>query len=252
MLDDVVLNFLRHLAKGLADQFGPNCEVVIHDLSDNYKENSIVAIENGHVTNRKVGDGPSMAVLDALRSEPDKLQDHTSYLTKTKDGRILKSTTIYIRNENQKVIGIFSINYDITELMMVENAIKPLISVASKEEQVSPIPQNVTDLLNELIEESTRQVGKPVPLMTREDKIKAIKFLNDRGALLITKAGDKNIPNTSASPNTPCTATSTAVKSEISGSWLVARDSLLVASGSWLVASIVGPPKGRPFSYAQM
>ena len=142
MLDDVVLNFLRHLAKGLADQFGPNCEVVIHDLSDNYKENSIVAIENGHVTNRKVGDGPSMAVLDALRSEPDKLQDHTSYLTKTKDGRILKSTTIYIRNENQKVIGIFSVNYDITELMMVENAIKPLISVASKEEQVSPIPQS--------------------------------------------------------------------------------------------------------------
>lgn len=191
MLDDVVLNFLRHLAKGLADQFGPNCEIVIHDLSDNYKENSIVAIENGHVTNRKVGDGPSMAVLDALRSDPDKLQDHTSYLTKTKDGRILKSTTIYIRNEQQKVIGIFSINYDITELMMVENAIKPLISVTSKGDKVSRIPQNVTDLLNDLIDESTRQVGKPVPLMTREDKIKAIKFLNDRGALLITKAGDK-------------------------------------------------------------
>lgn len=45
MLDDAVLNFLRHLAKGLADQFGSNCEVVIHDLSDNYKENSIVAIK---------------------------------------------------------------------------------------------------------------------------------------------------------------------------------------------------------------
>ena len=112
-------------------------------------------------------------------------------MTKTKDGRILKSTTIYIRNEQQKVIGIFSINYDITELMMVENAIKPLISVTSKEDKVSRIPQNVTDLLNDLIDESTRQVGKPVPLMTREDKIKAIKFLNDRGALLITKAGDK-------------------------------------------------------------
>ena len=27
--------------------------------------------------------------------------------------------------------------------------------------------------------------------MTREDKIQAIKFLNDHGALLITKAGDK-------------------------------------------------------------
>lgn len=190
MLDDAVLNFLRHLAKGLADQFGPNCEIVIHDLSDNYKENSIVAIENGHVSNHKVGDGPSLAVLDALKSDPQKLEDHASYLTKTKDGRILKSTTIYIRNDEQKIIGVFSINYDITELIMIENAIKPLVSVES-EEKASPIPQNVTDLLNDLIEESTRQVGKPVPLMTREDKIKAIKFLNDRGALLITKAGDK-------------------------------------------------------------
>lgn len=187
MLDDAVLNFLRHLAKGLADQFGPNCEIVIHDLSDNYKENSIVAIENGHVSNRKVGDGPSLAVLDALKSDPQKLEDHASYLTKTKDGRILKSTTIYIRNDEQKIIGVFSINYDIIELIMIENAIKPLVSVES-EEKASPIPQNVTDFL---IEESTRQVGKPVPLMTREDKIKAIKFLNDRGALLITKAGDK-------------------------------------------------------------
>ena len=190
MLDDAVLNFLRHLAKGLADQFGPNCEIVIHDLSDNYKENSIVAIENGHVSNRKVGDGPSLAVLDALKSDPQKLEDHASYLTKTKDGRILKSTTIYFRNDEQKILGVFSINYDITELIMIENAIKPLVSVES-EEKASPIPQNVTDLLNDLIEESTRQVGKPVPLMTREDKIKAIKFLNDRGALLITKAGDK-------------------------------------------------------------
>ena len=67
MLDDVVLNFLRHLAKGLADQFGPNCEVVIHDLSDNYKENSIVAIENGHVTNRKVGDGPPAPAAESPR-----------------------------------------------------------------------------------------------------------------------------------------------------------------------------------------
>lgn len=47
--------------------------------------------------------------------------------------------------------------------MMVENAIKPLISVTSKEDKVSRIPQNVTDLLNDLIDESTRQVGKPVP-----------------------------------------------------------------------------------------
>ena len=191
MLDKSLLTFLEQLATGIARQFGQNCEVVIHDVSDNYKEHSIVAIENGHVTSRKIGDGPSMAVLDALHGDPSKLKDHLNYLTKTKDGRILKSTTIYIRDANQKIIGIFSINFDITNLMMVENAINPLISVTSPESETNSIPLNVNDLLSDLIEESARQVGKPVPLMTREDKIQAIKFLNERGALLITKAGDK-------------------------------------------------------------
>lgn len=54
------LQFLLTLAKGIASQFGPNCEVVVHDLATNDPERSIVAIENGHVTGRKVGTGPPM------------------------------------------------------------------------------------------------------------------------------------------------------------------------------------------------
>ena len=34
-------------------------------------------------------------------------------------------------------------------------------------------------------------VGKPVALMNKEDKVTAIQFLNDSGAFLITKSGDK-------------------------------------------------------------
>ena len=33
--------------------------------------------------------------------------------------------------------------------------------------------------------------GKPVALMNKDDKIKAIQFLNQHGAFLITKSGDK-------------------------------------------------------------
>ena len=45
--------------------------------------------------------------------------------------------------------------------------------------------------LEHLIEESVALVGKPVPLMNKEDKVTAIQFLNDAGAFLITKSGDK-------------------------------------------------------------
>ena len=34
-------------------------------------------------------------------------------------------------------------------------------------------------------------MGKPVALMRREDKVKAIRFLNQSGAFLITKSGHK-------------------------------------------------------------
>lgn len=191
MLKGITVEFLGQLAKGISRQFGNNCEVAVHDLSESYTESSIIIIENGHVTARKVGDGPSVVVLEALHGDQSKLTDHLSYLTKTKDGRILKSTTIYIRDEGQKIIGIFSINFDITGLLMIENALNPIISVEPTETEPERIPQNVNDLLTELIEQSVHQVGKPVALMTKDDKIKAIQFLNNSGAFLITKSGDK-------------------------------------------------------------
>ena len=185
------LQFLFQLAKGIASQFGPNCEVVVHDLATNDPERSIVAIENGHVTGRKVGDGPSHVVLEALRGNPEQLQDHLCYLTKTKDGKILKSTTIYIRNDDGTPIGIFGINYDITLMLAMENAIKQFTATERDEKEPEPIARNVSDLLDELIEQSVKVVGKPVALMNKEDKVRAIRFLNQNGAFLVTKSGDK-------------------------------------------------------------
>ena len=57
------LSVLKQVAAALAAQFGSNCEVVVHDLESQDPAHSIVHIENGHVTGRKVGDGPSNVVL---------------------------------------------------------------------------------------------------------------------------------------------------------------------------------------------
>ncbi|RPF48906.1 putative transcriptional regulator YheO [Hydrogenoanaerobacterium saccharovorans] len=191
MLQGLTFDFLKRLAKGISQQFGNNCEVVVHDLSNNFTESSIVIIENGHVTSRKAGDGPSLVVLEALHGDHSKLKDHLNYLTKTRDGKILKSSTIYIRDEKNDVVGIFSINYDITGLLMIENSLKPLIATEPDTKEPERIAQNVNDLLDELIEQSVQLVGKPVALMNKDDKIKAIQFLNNTGAFLITKSGDK-------------------------------------------------------------
>mgnify|MGYP003087587789 FL=1 len=180
---DHTLKLLKQMAHGIAKQFGT----------------SIVHIENGQVTNRKSGDGPSGIVLETLHKNAAKVQDKLSYLTRTEDGRILKSSTLYIRDADEKISYIFSINYDITALLTIDSALGSLLHTepetdtytVSKPHSPQTITRNVEELLNDLMQQGVALVGKPVALMTKEDKIQVVRYLNDAGAFLITKSGDK-------------------------------------------------------------
>lgn len=190
------LDFLKQLAHGLAIQFGSSCEIAIHDLKTKDLERSIVYIENGHVSNRQTGDGPSGIVLETLQSDPSTIHDRLSYLTKTEDGRILKSSTFYIRDDDGSISYIFSLNYDITAFTAASTAIQSLIATKDKLPDLtgdSPrqITHNVNELLDLLIEQAVAKVGKPVAMMNKDDKVAVVQYLDHAGAFLITKSGDK-------------------------------------------------------------
>lgn len=189
------LDFLKQMAFALSKQFGDNCEVVIHDLNKKSIKKSIVYIENGQVTNRKLGDGPSHIVLETLKKDPATIQDQLGYLTRTTDGKILKSSTIFVRDEvTGQITYIFSINYDITNLLFLEESLKSLTGcdqTALNKKEPERITQNVNELLDDLMAQSVALIGKPVALMNKDEKIAAIRFLNDSGAFLITRSGDK-------------------------------------------------------------
>lgn len=191
MKHDKDFEFAARVAKGIAGQFGRNCEVVIHDLRGGDTEHSIIAIENGHVTGRSVGDGPSHIVLESLKESSESIEDRVSYLTKTSDGRVLRSTTLFIRDEKGNVIGLMGINYDISMLVAMDDIIRDLTGTDSQTSEPESISRNVADLLDELLEQSVKLIGKPTALMSKDDKIRAIKFLDDSGAFLVTKSGPK-------------------------------------------------------------
>ena len=183
------LDLMKRLALAITEQFGDNSEVVVHDLKGGDAEHTIVAIENGHVSGRKVGDGASQVVLEQMKTVDAQPEDHLGYLTRTPDGQILKSSTLYIRNSRGRVSAILAINYDISSLAMVERAVHDLISTAEPQPAEPEKIINVNDLLEDLIAQSVALVGKPVAMMNKEDKVQAIRFLNDSGAFLITKSG---------------------------------------------------------------
>ena len=191
-MTETQLDFYKRLAHALALQFGSGCEGVVHDLETTDPSHSIVAIENGHVTGRKLGDGPSHVVLEALHAGAERLEDRLAYLTKTADGKILKSSTVFIRDDDGRTVGIFAVNYDITILRAMGDTIAEVVGTGpSAPREPEPIVRSVADLLDDLIEQSVQLVGTPVALMTKEEKVRAIRYLNDTGAFLITKSGPK-------------------------------------------------------------
>ena len=142
------IEFYKRLAHGLALQFGPNCEVVVHDLETDDVDHSIVVIENGHVSGRKLGDGPSHIVFESMHEGATDVRDREPYLTKTTDGKLLKSSTIFIRNDEGKPVGILGINFDITLMKAFERSLDALQEDIVKAQLVTdqPLPEGLTIL----------------------------------------------------------------------------------------------------------
>ena len=177
------------LVEAIAGTFGKNCEVVLHDLSKPHQ--SVIKIANGHVTGRDVGSPATDLVLSYIEKQsipPDAL---IGYLTKTKDNKELKSTTIFIKNKRGKIIGALCINIDITPYSSAKSVIEDLCAATAlrigDEEKGSPekFESSVDNLFNELIGQAIKDIGKPVALMEKKDKLQMIEYLKDRGIFLI-------------------------------------------------------------------
>ncbi len=187
------MDLLTRLMKAIAAQVGPNCEVVLHDYEDDY-DHTIAAIENGHVTGRNVGDCGTNLGLEVLRGTV-RNGDKYNYMTQTRDGKVLRSSSIYIYDDEGQAIGALCMNWDITEYINAEKALLQ-ITDASGDTEAEPevkevISSNVSDILDAMIHDSLMYVGKPVDKMSKEDKMKGLKYLDEKGAFLIKKSGEK-------------------------------------------------------------
>jgi predicted transcriptional regulator YheO len=160
----------------------------VHDWSKPV-DSTIVVIENGHVTGRKVGDPGTNLGLEIMRGTSEGDNRH-NYVTQTKEGRILRSTSMYVKNNAGVIIGAMCINFDITSLMVAEKTLQSLTASGLQPVRESFV-SNVNDLLDTLIQEAQETVGKPPVLMSKEDKIKIIQLLDQKGAFLIKKSGEK-------------------------------------------------------------
>ncbi|ATW27995.1 helix-turn-helix transcriptional regulator [Candidatus Formimonas warabiya] len=175
-----IIEILERIAAGISQTFGNDCEVLISDL--NNPDNSIISIYNGHVTGRKVGDSLSELGLKAMK-EKHVEHDLINYHAKTKDGRLIKCSTFHIKSGKHWLC--LGINYDYTNLAMAHATLENLFKV--EESMKDEFYANPNEILEGMISDAFKLVGKPASLMNKEDRIKVVKYLDERGALVIQK-----------------------------------------------------------------
>ncbi len=181
-----ILPVLETIVAGLGKHFGESVEFVVHDYNEDFSR-TIVAISNGNVTKRTVGDSGTVIGLKLLTGKQEE-SGKFGYVSQTKDGRYLKSSTIYLKNDEDEIIGSLCVNCDITDAMVAQNFINSYVGTSGNSPVEATVYNNVDDLLISLINESINYVGTPVALMNREQKVKGIRYLNNKGAFKIKNA----------------------------------------------------------------
>lgn len=184
-----VLEGIRQLMPGLASSLGPDCELVLHDFAD--ISHSLVAIE-GTLTGRTPGSPLTDLILRVLRKD-ESPPDLINYRSQTMDGRILRSSTFFIRDDQGKVIGCLCLNRDISHWTAARNLLTQLCETRPLPDEPEPggsetFVHDVEELLRGTINEILAQEHTPIKFMDKSDKVRVVLALDARGIFLIRGA----------------------------------------------------------------
>lgn len=191
------------LVEFLGSVMGNQCEVVLHDVRN--IENSIVAIKNGHISNRKVGGSLTDLALKILKNNSYVEKDYLiNYSGKTQDGKIVRSSTYFIKDDIGNVVGMLCFNMDLSIMVETRNLLDSLINSTNKvplngldlngkapSEIGNPIEDlhtSIEDLTTSIILNTLAETNIPPDRMSSDEKIEVVKQLNEKGVFLIKGA----------------------------------------------------------------
>jgi predicted transcriptional regulator YheO len=171
---------LKQIADAIHALFGPNCEVVIHDLANLQK--SLVYMK-GDVTGRKVGAPATDLLAKLIQQIPEKGDHQHNYKSVTADGRCLKSATTIIKNQSGKAVAAFCINLDTTQYFNAIQSLMPFIH--DLETGIYPSKESfadsASDTVRTLFVQAVEEIGVQPASMSIDEKTRFIEKMKQNG-----------------------------------------------------------------------
>ncbi|WIV10623.1 helix-turn-helix domain-containing protein [Proteiniborus sp. MB09-C3] len=175
------------IADGLGKLLGQNCEVALFNSKDsNYK---LFYSVNNQITGKNYENNMNHYELEAL----NKAKVHngcTIFSYTTKDGRSLKAALFILGDSSKEGAVIMIISYDITDFLLARKAFQVFCAIDDIAEDKSDNDskkdgENITILMERLVSDIVDEVGKPISYLSKEEKVKIVSLLNNKGVFLV-------------------------------------------------------------------
>lgn len=182
-----ILTQLQQIGRATVAMFGKNCETCIHDLKD--LQHSLIHI-NGSVTGRTIGAPATDLLVKILNKSDGGPEDIHDYRTVSGDGRVLKSSTIFIFDRKHEPIFAFCINFDTTDYFNASQAISQFLvddlngtGSNQSSSHAETFAQSPTETIEALFQQAVLEIGKQPATMTTDEKTDLVEILERNGAL---------------------------------------------------------------------
>ncbi|KMN82715.1 hypothetical protein VK98_06665 [Chromobacterium sp. LK11] len=188
-----VLRALSAAVKLVGGMVDAHTEVVLHDLGR--PERSVVAIENGHVSGRQLGDavlgGPAgdrgfAAIEQAMRQGGAEPALVSGYHTLSRDGRRLLSASAVFKTAAGEPFAALCLNSDRSQLEAALACLQALVGRAPPPPRAAPEPPAMDEAMRDIIAQALDD--KPLARMKKADKKQAVAQMLEQG-LFIVKGG---------------------------------------------------------------
>ena len=169
--DNLILESYKVMIDGMAEYLGEGYEIILHSLQN--LDKSVVKIINGHYTGREEGAPITDLALSMLaKIEESNEVKSLCYFTKNKAGVTLKSATIPIVGEHNRIIGLLCMNFH-TEIAFAKMLSSFMPGASNSNQIMENFTDNVDDLVSAALEEAKNKI-LPNPAISPTKKNKEI------------------------------------------------------------------------------
>ena len=169
----------------LAEVFGGDAEVVLQDVSD--FNNSVISIRNNHISGRKLGAPATNLVLKVMNGNFTDKNYVTNYRGISATGKVVRSSTYFIKDDRGIVVGMLCINIDIDKYVQLKNHLDGILKLPEEifEKTTEKFSVSAEGLASDSIETILEESGISPERMSQEEKMEVVYKLDKNGVFLV-------------------------------------------------------------------